>query len=389
MACGDWGSDITAEGFTIGEENPLYTGGAFDNDIADANATGSWYAWDAGYKNTGWTGQDFGAANSKIVGKYRVCSVNVADRTWDPKDWTFEGSNTGAWGGEETVLDTVTGESFTQQEWKDYTFDNSTSYRYYRIDVTANNGDGTYLVVQEMEMFECLDSSSSSSESSSSSSESSSSSSSSESSSSSSESSSSSSESSSSSSSSESSSSSSESSSSSSSSESSSSSSSSESSSSSSSSESSSSSSESSSSSSESSSSSSESSSSSSSSESSSSSSESSSSSSSSESSSSSSESSSSSSLHCDCIVDATGAGTAVVNDEYDDTGTYNAKTMYIGCAGNVRLWWDLAKWIFSPGTGDGEGSWYYYDDGGTDPWDGVWSVGTAGSANAPTVTEC
>jgi len=234
-------------------------------------------------------------------------------------------------------------------------------------------------------------SSSSSESSSSSSSESSSSSSSSESSSSSSESSSSSSESSSSSSESSSSSSSSESSSSSSSSESSSSSSSSESSSSSSSSESSSSSSssESSSSSSESSSSSSESSSSSSSSESSSSSSESSSSSSSSESSSSSSESSSSSSLLCECAVDAAGAGTATVNDEYDETGLYNGKTMYIGCANNNRLWWSGAKWIFSPGAGDAEALWYYYDDGGTDAWDGNWAVGIAGTGPVPTVASC
>jgi len=153
--------------------------------------------------------------------------------------------------------------------------------------------------------------------------------------------------------------------------------------------ESSSSSSESSSSSSESSSSSSESSSSSSESSSSSSSSESSSSSSESSSSSSSSESSSSSSLLCECDVDAAGAGTATVNDEYDAAGTYNAKTMYIGCANNRRLWWDTAKWVFSPGAGDGEGSHYYYDDGGTDPWDGTWSIGNAGAGPVPTVTEC
>jgi len=62
---------------------------------------------------------------------------------------------------------------------------------------------------------------------------------------------------------------------------------------------------------------------------------------------------------------------------------------MYIGCANNNRLWWDTAKWVFSPGAGDGEGSWYYYDDGGTDPWDGTWSIGTAGAASVPTVTEC
>ncbi len=31
MACNDWGADVTTEGFTIGEENPSFTGGAFDD----------------------------------------------------------------------------------------------------------------------------------------------------------------------------------------------------------------------------------------------------------------------------------------------------------------------------------------------------------------------
>jgi len=156
MACNDWGSDITSIPYAIGNESPLY-GSAYDDDITEPDSTGAWYCSDGGYVNNGWTGQDFGAGNGKVVEKYRVCSVNDAVRTYDPKDWTFEGSNTGAWGGEEVVLDTITGESFTQQEWKDYTFSNSTSYRYYRINVTANNGHGTYLIIQEIEMFECQD----------------------------------------------------------------------------------------------------------------------------------------------------------------------------------------------------------------------------------------
>jgi len=155
MGCSDWGSDITSTTYTIGDEHSSYLGSAWDDDITDANNSGAWYSYSGGYTTTGWVGQDLGSANKKRVEKYRVCSVNSATRTYDPKDWTFEGSSTGSWSGEEVTLDTQTNQSFTQQEWKDYTFDNITSYRYYRIDVSANNGDGTYLIIQEIEMFEC------------------------------------------------------------------------------------------------------------------------------------------------------------------------------------------------------------------------------------------
>lgn len=67
--------------------------------------------------------------------------------TRNPKTWTFEGSNDGsAW----TVLDTQTNITWpTAGETKKFTFANSTSYLYYRLNVSANNGD-TYLSVAEI-----------------------------------------------------------------------------------------------------------------------------------------------------------------------------------------------------------------------------------------------
>jgi len=62
---------------------------------------------------------------------------------------------------------------------------------------------------------------------------------------------------------------------------------------------------------------------------------------------------------------------------------------MYIGCYDSIRIWWDTAKWVISPGAGDVEALWYYYDDGGTDPWDGTYSVGNAGAVSAPSVAAC
>ena len=55
------------------------------------------------------------------------------------KDFTFQGSNDGAsW----TVLDTQTGITWpTPGQIQTFSFSNSTSYSYYRVNITANNGD--------------------------------------------------------------------------------------------------------------------------------------------------------------------------------------------------------------------------------------------------------
>lgn len=65
----------------------------------------------------------------------------------NPKTWTFEGSNDGStW----TVLDTQTNITWpTSGETKTFTFANSTAYSYYRLNISANNGD-TYLSVAEL-----------------------------------------------------------------------------------------------------------------------------------------------------------------------------------------------------------------------------------------------
>ena len=79
---------------------------------------------------------------SYIVTKYTITSANdAADR--DPKNWTFEGSNNGTtW----TVLDTRTNQVFASRALAvDYSFTNSTSYAYYRVNVTSNNGSATIM----------------------------------------------------------------------------------------------------------------------------------------------------------------------------------------------------------------------------------------------------
>lgn len=53
-----------------------------------------------------------------------------------PKDWTLEGSNTGAFGGEEVTIDTQTG--ITAGGY--FNCSNTVAYSYYRMVITANGG---------------------------------------------------------------------------------------------------------------------------------------------------------------------------------------------------------------------------------------------------------
>jgi hypothetical protein len=88
--------------------------------------------------------------------RYQLASAYVATGydiwggaapTRNPKDWTFEGSNDGStW----TTLDTRTAQTWANiGDINRYTFSNTTAYLYYRLNVSANNGD-TYLAVAEL-----------------------------------------------------------------------------------------------------------------------------------------------------------------------------------------------------------------------------------------------
>jgi len=119
---------------------------AFDNDTTNR--------WIAAAVATGWL--QYLLDSSKVINKYTISSApssySEADRA--PKDWTLEASNTGAFTGEEVVLDTVVGEtSWGDAEKRTFTFSNANAYLYYRVDVTLNNGS-SYLSIQEFELIE-------------------------------------------------------------------------------------------------------------------------------------------------------------------------------------------------------------------------------------------
>lgn len=97
---------------------------------------------------TGWLKYQF--PTPKIIMKYTILDFGLIAR--NPKSWTFEGSNDGTtW----IVLDTQSNATWTLGVKNEYLINNSNAYIYYRINITANNGDATYLQIGELQMLEC------------------------------------------------------------------------------------------------------------------------------------------------------------------------------------------------------------------------------------------
>jgi hypothetical protein len=130
--------------------NLAHSGTPIDSANNSANAASAfdqdpWSQWFYS-GTTGWLGYDFGA-NAQVVKRYTITeAITIAAR--DPKDWQFQGSQDGVnW----TTLDTQSGQAFAYlYQTKTYNLGNTTAYRYYRLNVTANNGDATFLHVGEL-----------------------------------------------------------------------------------------------------------------------------------------------------------------------------------------------------------------------------------------------
>jgi len=96
---------------------------------------------------TGWLQYDFGSGNAQVVKRYTVNSTYFIPER-NPKDWQFLASNDGAsW----TTLDSQSGQSFAVlHQQNTYNLSNTTAYRYYRFNVTANNGDSSFLHIGDI-----------------------------------------------------------------------------------------------------------------------------------------------------------------------------------------------------------------------------------------------
>src|SRR5665213_3108921 len=111
---------------------------AFDDNIGPT-VDSKWLT--ASGSTTGWLSYDFGVSNSKTITSYSVVGVllqDAATATRAPKTWTFQGSpDNSTW----TTIDTQTNvPAFAAGEQRIYSTGNTTAYRYYRINVSANQG---------------------------------------------------------------------------------------------------------------------------------------------------------------------------------------------------------------------------------------------------------
>lgn len=142
---------------------PVMTSNTAPSGVASSSddfpGTAAWNAFD-GYKTPGsgnplvWTWQSnspvcwlryqFPAAAT--VKSYKIFSYGG---NYEPKDWTFEGSNDGAsW----TVLDTQADIHWYPTEAKAFTLASPATYTYFRLNITANNGFDR-AIVAELELY--------------------------------------------------------------------------------------------------------------------------------------------------------------------------------------------------------------------------------------------
>jgi hypothetical protein len=135
------GVDVTS-GETFSASSTGSTGAvsqAFDNSTA--------HGWGTSSSATGWVKVDFGVSDERTIVQYTMigytAAVNSAAKS--PRDFTLQGSNNDSdW----TTLNTQTGVTWSDGQKREYSFSNSTAYRYYKVDITANNGDSEVVIVE-------------------------------------------------------------------------------------------------------------------------------------------------------------------------------------------------------------------------------------------------
>ncbi|MEO9297557.1 hypothetical protein [Devosia alba] len=135
------GNTVSASTF-LASYNPWE---AFDKIVGVGDGESCWITNSA---TTGWLQYQF--ATPKTIGSYTVTS-GAGFPARAPQAWTLQGSDTGAFSGEQATLDTRSAQTWSGGgEAKSYSISSPSSYSYYRLNVTANNGDATYLLIDEV-----------------------------------------------------------------------------------------------------------------------------------------------------------------------------------------------------------------------------------------------
>ncbi|WP_051293377.1 discoidin domain-containing protein [Olivibacter sitiensis] len=132
--------DVTGEG-TLSVDHDNSNEGESSSKLVDNDINSKFLQPD--YRGNSWFQLAF--EEPQFIGAYSITSANdAADR--DLKDWNLQGSDDGqTW----ETLDTRTGETFANRfETKRYDFDATRAYKYYRINITNNNGSGVIQVAE-------------------------------------------------------------------------------------------------------------------------------------------------------------------------------------------------------------------------------------------------
>ena len=162
---GFWQINDISDGFDVynARVNPIMTGNTAPSGTASASTefNSSYQAWEAfggGGDSEYWSStQDSGVGwlqyqftSGQTIIAYRLQGENAPNT---PSDWTLKGSNNGS---DFTTLDTQSDITQVSREYQLFEFTNTTSYTYYRLDITGT-ANMTYL---EVNSFELLDSTS-------------------------------------------------------------------------------------------------------------------------------------------------------------------------------------------------------------------------------------
>ena len=104
---------------------------------------------------SGWVSLDIGEGSSKILTTYSLQMNDQNEATRAPSAWTMLGSNNETdW----DTLDTVTAQTgWTNSQTRSFTCDvTTTAYRYFKLNITANNGDESYTQLGELRLYSSL-----------------------------------------------------------------------------------------------------------------------------------------------------------------------------------------------------------------------------------------
>jgi hypothetical protein len=135
-------SDTAPSPYVASQSTSYFTAGA----SALFNGVGDWIGTNGG---TDWIALDWGSGNSNALYGYQIQINTVAGAARRPKNWTMQGSNNGStW----ITLDTQTNQTSWPGAGKNtYALSSqSAAYRYYKWNITANNGDASYTQVTQL-----------------------------------------------------------------------------------------------------------------------------------------------------------------------------------------------------------------------------------------------